>query len=86
MGKNVIQVSGGITINVNVSVKHVMYMKKDYIQNLATCSCENRKNLASIMNDSVITCDGIIEPYDKELFQQIITKIKQPIKRKICIV
>ena len=31
MGKNVIQVSGGITINVNVSVKYVMYMKKDYI-------------------------------------------------------
>ena len=26
--KNVIQIYGGITINVNVSVKNVMYMKK----------------------------------------------------------
>ena len=31
------------------------------IWNPATCSCENGKYLASIMNDSVITCDEIIE-------------------------
>ena len=35
--------------------------EKDYIWNLATCSCENGKYLANIMNDSVITCDEIIE-------------------------
>ena len=31
--------------------------EKDYIRNPATCSCENGKYLASIMDDSVITCD-----------------------------
>ena len=29
--------------------------KKDYICNSSTCSCENRKYLASVMDDSVIT-------------------------------
>ena len=40
--------------------------EKDYICNPATCGCENGKYLASIMDDSAITCDGIIESYDKE--------------------
>ena len=35
--------------------------KKDYIWNTAICSCENGKYLASIIDDSVITCDAIIE-------------------------
>ena len=35
--------------------------KKYYIWNPATCSCENGKYLASIMDDSAITCDEIIE-------------------------
>ena len=35
--------------------------KKDYIWNLSTCICENGKYLASIMDNSVITCDEIIE-------------------------
>ena len=35
--------------------------EKDYIWNPATCSCENGKYQASIMDDSVITCDEIIE-------------------------
>ena len=35
--------------------------KKDYIWNPATCSCENGKYLARIIDDSVITCDEIIE-------------------------
>ena len=30
------------------------------------CSCENGKYLASIMDDSSITCDEIIESYDEE--------------------
>ena len=34
--------------------------EKYYIWNLATCCCQNRKYLASIMDDSVITCDEII--------------------------
>ena len=35
--------------------------EKGYIWNLATCSCQNGKYLASIIDDSVITCDEFIE-------------------------
>ena len=35
--------------------------EKDYVWNLATCSCENGKYLASIMDDSAIMCDEILE-------------------------
>ena len=48
-------------INVDASVKNIIYVKKDYIWNPATCSCENRKHLASTIADSVSTCDIIIE-------------------------
>ena len=36
-------------------------MRKNYIWNPATYSCKNGKYLANIMDDSVITCDEIIE-------------------------
>ena len=35
--------------------------KKDYIWNLATCSCENGKYVGSIIVDSLIRCDEIID-------------------------
>ena len=35
--------------------------ERDYIWNPATCSCENGKYLASIIDDSVIKCDEIVE-------------------------
>ena len=35
--------------------------EKDYIWNCSTCSCKNGKHLASIMNDSAIMWDEIIE-------------------------
>ena len=35
--------------------------EKDYVWNSATCNCKNGKYLTSIMDDSVITCDEIIE-------------------------
>ena len=44
--------------------KHVC--GKDYIWNPATCSYENGKYLTSIMDDSAIVCNEIIESYDKE--------------------
>ena len=47
-----------------LSVKNVTYVKKYYIWNHATCSCENEKYLASIMNDSAIMSDEIIELFD----------------------
>ena len=40
--------------------------EKDYVWNPSTCSCENGKYLASIMDDSAITCNEVIESYDKE--------------------
>ena len=41
-------------------------MWKDYIWNPSTCGFKNRKYLASIIDDSVITCDDVIESYDEE--------------------
>ena len=35
--------------------------EKDYIWNPAACSCKNGKYFASIIDDSVIACDEIIE-------------------------
>ena len=52
MGKNVIQINGGITINVDVSVKNIIYVKKIIFGKDYICSCENGKYLASIMDDS----------------------------------
>ena len=36
-------------------------MWKKYVWNLSTCNCENGKYLASIMDDSAIICDEIID-------------------------
>ena len=52
MSKNLIQIIGGIVI---------------YIWNHISCSCENGKYLASIMDDSAIMSDEIIESYDEEI-------------------
>ena len=41
--------------------KKYRVFKKDYIWNPATCSCKNGKYLASVLNDSVITCDEIMK-------------------------
>ena len=46
MEKNVIQINGGITINVDVSVKSVMYVKKIIFGTLL-----NGQYLVSIMDD-----------------------------------
>ena len=40
--------------------------EKGYVWNSATCNFENGKYLASIMDNSPIPCDEIIEPSDKE--------------------
>ena len=50
MKENLIQNSGGITININVNVKNVMHVKK-MVCDPATCNCENGKYLASIMGN-----------------------------------
>ena len=40
--------------------------EKDYVWNPATCNCENGKYLASIMDDSAIMCDEVIESYKED--------------------
>ena len=45
--------------------KNCHVCQKDSIWNLATYSCQNGKYLASIMDDSKITCDGIVGPEAK---------------------
>ena len=44
-----------------------MYVKKKYIWNPSSSSCENGKYLGSIMDDTAITCDKIIESYNKAI-------------------
>ena len=41
--------------------------ESDYVWSLTTCNCKNGKYLASIIDDSVITCDEIIESYNVEI-------------------
>ena len=56
--------------------------EKDYVWNPATCNCENGKYLESIMDDSAIICDDIVE---YAMTEQILMKRKQPVKLKISI-
>ena len=61
MEENVTQTTGGIMINVDVSVKKRHVCKKNYVWNLATCNWENGKYLANVMDDSAIICDRVID-------------------------
>ena len=76
--ENVIQIQSGITI------KNIMYVKKIIFRILlATCSCENGKYLASIIDDSVITCEEIIE--ETKTVPTSFNEKKQSVKYKISI-
>ena len=59
MEENEIQINGGIIVNVDVSVKNIMYVKK-YVWNPATCRWSNGKYVASIMDNSAIICDEVV--------------------------
>ena len=65
MEENVLQINGGIMINVDVIVKNIINIKKNYIQNPSTCNCENRKYLYSIPCDEII--DAEAKSYDEEI-------------------
>ena len=41
--------------------------EKDYVWNLTTCSCENRKYLATIMDESAIMYQEVIESCNNEI-------------------
>ena len=60
-GKNVFQIKSGITRYVDCECKKRHICEKEYMWNPVTCSCKNGKYLASVIDDSVITCDEIIE-------------------------
>ena len=51
----VIQINGGIMINVNASVGNVIYVKK-IMFGILLHVIENRKYLANVMDDSTIMC------------------------------
>ena len=72
MVENVIQMKSRIMINVHASIKcHIC--EKCYYWN-ATCSSENGKYLASIIDNSVLTCDEIIDAEKQSQLQQILMK------------
>ena len=79
---DVIQINGGITINVDVSVKSVTHVKKIIFGILPHLIVKMKKYLASIMDDSAIMCDEIIESYNEETN---FNEKKQPVKHKISI-
>ena len=60
MVENEFPIKSEIMITVNVSAKNLKYVKKIYIWNPSAYSCKNGKYLASIIDDSVITCDEVI--------------------------
>ena len=45
--------------------KNHLVCEKEIVSNPTKCVCEIGKYLASIMNDSLITCDEVIESYDE---------------------
>ena len=68
MGQNVIQVNGGIKINVDVSVKSINSCGKEYAWNPGTCHCETGKYL--YLYYGLIICDEIIEIKKKEFYRK----------------
>ena len=64
MKQKIIQIKDGIKINVDVSVKTIMYVKKIIF---GKCIWENGKYLASIMDNWVIICDEVTKPYNEEI-------------------
>ena len=57
-----------------------MYIWLKNVWNPATCSCENGQYLTSIMVDSEIMCDEIIESCEEDV--DVETKSNQSVKRK----
>ena len=83
MEENVIQINGGISTNVDVSVKNVTYSKKIIFGNLLhiAVKMENSQHIG-ITDDSAILCDEIIESYNEEI---ILIKRNKSAKCKISI-
>ena len=67
MEKNIFQ------MNIDVSVKKHHICEKDYVWNPATCKCENEINLVSIIDDSTIICDEIINVKERNFNEKNVT-------------
>ena len=61
MEESEIQIKVRIIVNVKASVRNIIYVRKDYVWNPTTFSCENGKYFANFIDYSVITCDEIKE-------------------------
>ena len=68
MVENVIQIKCGITVNVDASAKNIIYVKKIIFRILLHVAV---KMIHIYQDDSLITCDGIInaeaKSYDEEI-------------------
>ena len=72
----------------HISCKCKCKWEKDYIWNPSTCGCENGKYLGSVMDDSAIMRDEVIQSYDKEtktVPTNFNEKKKKSVKRRIVI-
>ena len=84
MEENVLHIKSGITINIGMSIKSIIYVKKDYIWNPATYSCKNDKYVAKIIaDDSMIKCDEIVK--ETKTIPKNFNEKKQPVKQNFFI-
>ena len=70
------QINGQKVVTLSVTYrceyKKLQICEKDHIWSPATCSCGNGKYLASVIDDTAIKCDNIIDAdTEKKLFQKI---------------
>ena len=77
MVETVSQIKNGITINVDGSVKNIIYVKRLHLE-AWSCSYKNGTYLVNIMDDSIIH-----KTKKQKLFKQILMKKMKPIKPKI---
>ena len=67
-------------MSVKMQKKHGV-CRKDSVQNPATCRCKNSKHLANIIDDSVFTCDEIIQ--ETKTVPKNFNEEKKPVKQKL---
>ena len=82
MEENVIQIKSGIMIKIDVTVKNIIYVKK-IIYGILLHLVAKTANIQQVL--LTITCDKIVDVEEKELFQTLLMKKKQPVKHKISI-
>ena len=64
MEENVIQINGGLTKNVDVNAKNVMYVKKNMFGILLHVVVKHRKYFASVVDDEKADTNAEAKPND----------------------